>query len=175
MTPAPGYRLLDPGESLRRLNASLIEQGLSQATFATAVYGVIDIDTLEVRMAKAGHPSPVIFRNAPGEDGTSAVENFDADGCLLGIFPDEVFETRTMKLEPGDRMLVYSDGIEVAFGAETASGRAPDDMRWLRELKARRDLTAEQWLSDFAEHIDSESGSLEPRDDLTMIVIEVAR
>ena len=56
------YRLLEPGEALSKLNSALIEQNLSQAAFATALYGVIDVETLEVTIARAGHPNPLVLR-----------------------------------------------------------------------------------------------------------------
>src|SRR5579872_4687769 len=46
------YRLLAPREALSRLNQALIEQNLSQAAFATALYGTIDVHTLEVTLAR---------------------------------------------------------------------------------------------------------------------------
>ncbi len=61
ITPG-GYRLLDPGETLERLNASLVDQNLTHATFATAVYGTVNASTLVCRYAGAGHPPPLLMR-----------------------------------------------------------------------------------------------------------------
>src|SRR4051794_26024267 len=68
-----GYRLLEPGETLRRLNERLIDQNLSHSTFATALYGTIDVDTLQVTVARAGHPHPIVLR-ADGSTETLKVE-----------------------------------------------------------------------------------------------------
>jgi serine phosphatase RsbU (regulator of sigma subunit) len=161
------YRLLWPNESLGRLNRDLIEQNLSQAAFATALYGIIDTQTLEVTLARAGHPPPYILR------ANGALEEVPCDGPLLGIFPDEPFDCVRVTLAPGDRMLIYTDGIEVAF-CDDADGDAPmDSQRWRRELLARKHLPAESLLSDFADRLDAERGSLAPKDDLTVIVVEV--
>src|SRR5205814_9261654 len=54
-----GYRLLTPGETMARLNDTLISQNLSYATFATAIYGYVNIHTLEASFARGGHPNPV--------------------------------------------------------------------------------------------------------------------
>lgn len=161
--PTPtGFRTLGPAEALSRLNDSVIRQELSQAAFATAVYGIIDAETLEVTVARAGHPNPVIIRR----DGT--LEDVEADGPLLGIFPGEAFADRTAKLRPGDRLFFYTDGVEVAF-----SDDVKDTRRWRQELHARRHLPPEELLSDLIAHLDGESGSLTPKDDLTMILIDV--
>src|ERR1700722_12526577 len=47
-----GYRLLSAGETITRLNETLIEQQLSAATFATALYGTINVETLEFTFAR---------------------------------------------------------------------------------------------------------------------------
>ncbi len=105
-----GYRLLDPGEALGRLNASLVEQKLTHATFATAVYGTVNTSTLVCRFAGAGHPYPLLMR----ADGS--VMNVASEGGLLGIFPEEKYVDSEIQLRVGDRLFVYTDGIEVAFG-----------------------------------------------------------
>ena len=157
------YRLLCPSESLARLNMELIGQNLSQAAFATALYGIIDVQTLEVTISRAGHPAPLILRAG------GALESIDCDGPLLGIFPDERFAACSARLSPGDRLLLYTDGIEVAFCDE----QVVDSQRWRDELLARRDLPSEDLLAAFANRIDNEAGSLAPKDDLTVIVLEV--
>jgi serine phosphatase RsbU (regulator of sigma subunit) len=157
------YRLLAPSESLSRLNAELIDQNLSQAAFATALYGIIDVQTLEVTLSRAGHPLPLILRAG------GSIETIECDGPLLGIFPDEPFVVATAQLAPGDRLLLYTDGIEVAF----CEDESVDNERWRQELLSRRALPTEELLSAFADRIDNESGSLAPKDDLTMMVLEV--
>ncbi|HEY7090533.1 MAG TPA: PP2C family protein-serine/threonine phosphatase [Tepidisphaeraceae bacterium] len=158
-----GYRLVAPGEALARVNASLIGQNLSHAQFATAIYGFINAETLELNFARGGHPNPVVLR----ADGSTMP--IDADGCLLGIFAEEVFTTSKIQLEPGDRLLIFSDGIEVAFGHEPGI----DTQRWRDELEARRNLTSEELITSLADIIDQQNGSLTPKDDLTIILAEV--
>ncbi len=159
-----GYRLLEPGESLAKHNEALLDQHLSQATFATALYGMIDVQTLVVKLACAGHPAPIVLH----ADGSH--EMAQTEGSLLGIFPDEHFANTSIQLHPGDRMLLFTDGIEVAFG----DGNSDDDaLRWRRELLARSSMNTQDLMAEFAQSVDSESGSLEPRDDLTMVMLEV--
>src|SRR5215213_3148470 len=162
ITPG-GYRLLPPAESLARLNQTLVDQNLAHATFATALYGVIDAETLQVTVARAGHPAPMVLRG----DGKT-IEPLQPDGGLLGVFPNEVYDTATTRLAPGDRLLVYTDGIEVAFG-----GEAIDAERWQFELRARAGLSAEHLLLDLCQHLDGQSGSLTPRDDVTAVLVDV--
>ncbi len=158
-----GYRLLTAGETMTRLNETLIEQALSAATFATALYGTINIETRQVTFARAGHPLPMVLR----ANGT--IESLEAEGGLLGVFPDETFEECTVTLESGDRLLLVTDGVEVAFGADIATSQ----QRWLDELEARRHLPAEQFLQGFGDLIDHAGGDIALRDDLTMLILEI--
>lgn len=157
------YRLLAPSETLARLNTALIDQNLSQAAFATALYGVVDVQTLEVTIARAGHPNPLLLR----DDGL--IETLESEGPLLGIFPNEPFADIHVTLCPGDRLVLYTDGIEVAF----CDDHSLDTQHWREELQLRSELPTDRLLREFAERIDNESGSLEPKDDLTVVVLEV--
>ena len=158
-----GYRLLSPSETMTRLNESMIEQNLSAATFATAIYGTIDVSNLTVTFARGGHPHPMLMR----ADGS--VHSLDCDGGLLGVFSGEPYEQKTVQLMQGDRLFVYSDGVEVAFSQD----QSVDPERWRQELLNRREMSSEQLLIDFAERLDASCGSLMPKDDLTMIIVEV--
>jgi sigma-B regulation protein RsbU (phosphoserine phosphatase) len=158
-----GYRLLDPGEALGGLNAALVEQNLTHATFATAIYGTVNADTLMCRFAGAGHPYPLLMR----ADGT--VSNLHSEGGLLGIFPKEKYPDCQIQLRAGDRLFVYTDGIEVAF----ADDHCTDAQQWHAELVRRREMPTEQLLRELSESLDKETGSLQPKDDLSIIVLEV--
>ena len=162
-----GYRLLPPNESLARLNQTLVDQNLAHATFATALYGVIDVETLQVTIARAGHPAAMVLR-APTGDTPGGIEPLQPDGGLLGVFPHETYELASAQLAPGDRLFVYTDGIEVAFGGESI-----DTDRWQRELCARTGMTSAELLADFCQHLDASDGSLAPKDDVTAILLEV--
>jgi sigma-B regulation protein RsbU (phosphoserine phosphatase) len=159
-----GYRLLAPALTMQKLNDALVEQNLSQATFATSIYGTINTRTLRLTFARGGHPNPILLK--PNRE----VRELLAEGSLLGIFPGEQFDQTVVQLEPGDRVFIYSDGLELAFNDEPTL----DNDRWRQELIARGHLPTEQILREFAEHIDRDPGNrLARKDDLTVIVAEI--
>jgi sigma-B regulation protein RsbU (phosphoserine phosphatase) len=158
-----GYHLFEPSETLAHLNSALVDQALSQASYATALYGIINTKTLKVRFSRGGHPSPAVLR----KDG--AIEFPEASGALLGIFPDEVFTVAEIQMTPGDRLFIYSDGVEVAF----CGSNILENHLWQDELLRRRHLPTEQLLREMSEELDRQTGSLQPKDDLTIIAMDV--
>ena len=161
---ADGYHLLPPAKTMARLNESLVSQNLSHAAFATAIYGVIDTDTLRVTFARGGHPNPIILRSDGG------MQCLQTDGSLLGIFPDELFAETTVQLTPGDRLFLFTDGVELAFSDDPHNA---DPAHWREQLWLRRGMSTEHLLGDLNGHLDRVAGSITPKDDLTMIVIDV--
>jgi sigma-B regulation protein RsbU (phosphoserine phosphatase) len=165
------YRLLRPGETLARLNAVMVEQDLSQATFATAVCGVLNVETGVAMVASAGHPRPLVMPK-----GGEAYELM-TDGALLGIFADSTFDDVTVTLRPGDRLVLYTDGVEVAFPQVSSDGDDQlryENEKWREVLLGLREETAEGILMGLSSAIDSQVGSLSPGDDLTLILLEMS-
>ena len=156
-----GYRLLGPGEALATLNRAMIELDAGAASLGTAVYGVLDVRTQRLTLAKAGHPAPLMLH----ADGRS--EWLEPDGAMLGILPDEAFEDVSLDLCRGDRLLIYSDGFELAFpqgdGGRLANTQYTDEFAALRGGDG---AAAVRLLDD---KVDASAGSLNQRDDLTLV------
>jgi len=165
-----GTAILPPSEVLRRLNTEMIRRHGESPRFATAVYGVVDCRSREVRIARAGHPAPLVIRGAE-------VRKLDTDGGLLGVFEDDTFEEVSFTLEPDAFLMIYSDGFETAFpsaGAD-AYGRRVPTTHFLEQFRE----AAEQWrragltsaMRTLATKLDAQTGSLHQIDDLTAMVI----
>ena len=104
-----------PGTVLSYLNRALCERyTLASGAFVTMLYGVYDERTRVLRFASAGHPAPLV-RGVNGD--VREVEAVGA-GLPLGITPDEVYGERDVTLEPGQVLVMYTDGITEAFNGE---------------------------------------------------------
>ncbi len=166
-----GYRLYTPGEAIGVLNQEMLKHQTGKVRFATACYGIIDTETNQLTIARAGHPYPLILR----ADGHT--ETIEPEGGLLGVFPGEVFEEATVQLEPGDRVLLYSDGFEVAFDGseeETKNGRKKlANDQYAQEFEDLRHGNAEAALDRLAQRLNMQTGSLNQRDDLTVVCMTI--
>lgn len=157
------YRLVPPDEALQRLNGELFEHSRANARFATAVYGLVNCRTLELQLARAGHPYPLRLR----ADGRA--EELKCEGPLLAVFPEADFDLLTTQLDPGDSVLLFSDGFEFAFG-QPGGENANAYRQHLVDLAGQPPDTA---LLHLAQSIDAQPGSLHQQDDLTAVLISV--
>jgi serine phosphatase RsbU (regulator of sigma subunit) len=96
-----------PAETLERLNQTLLDHGLD-GRFLTAVLANLRPapDAIELNLANAGHPAPVLL----ADDGTAMLLN-SAHGALLGALPAVKAPEIPVRLEPGDALVLYTDGV----------------------------------------------------------------
>jgi serine phosphatase RsbU (regulator of sigma subunit) len=99
-------------DALGALNTEIASGGLGHR-FITLAIVVLDPKTHEITIANAGHP-PAILRRV---DGTVVELGEDVAGTPLGVVPDQHYETSTFTLNPGESILLYSDGIIDAMNA----------------------------------------------------------
>jgi sigma-B regulation protein RsbU (phosphoserine phosphatase) len=109
-TFANSYNIFSPDEVMKNLNVRMAGQKLSGYQFATCCYCLLNINTLELTYARAGHPYPVLLR--PG----SAPQQLEARGSLLGIFQQAEYVQQKIQLRHGDKLILYSDGAEPFMG-----------------------------------------------------------
>jgi len=99
-----------PCEILETINRSLISQLKEDYWFATAFYGRMNTENGTLTYSSAGHERPVWYHADSGQ-----VEILDTCGYPLGLFRTFPYETREVRLERGDRIIVYTDGVTDAL------------------------------------------------------------
>jgi serine phosphatase RsbU (regulator of sigma subunit) len=109
-TRVNNYRIFPPAEAIKNLNIKLTSQKLSGHQFATCCYCLLNVKTLQLTFARAGHPYPILIR--PG----SRPQQLEVRGSLLGVFENADYLQQTIQLVPGDKLLLYSDGAEPFIG-----------------------------------------------------------
>jgi sigma-B regulation protein RsbU (phosphoserine phosphatase) len=95
----------EPARFLAELNRRLSAPDAELEHFATVAYGTANTSSGEVEVALAGHPLPILLRH--GGD----VECLKPGGLPVGMFPEVDYESQTLRLNPGDRLILYSDGV----------------------------------------------------------------
>ena len=107
----------NPGAVLREVN-SLLEEDNESMMFVTLFYAIFDPASGELTYANGGHNPPLIAH----ADGSSTILSTTA-GVALGVMPDMDYEQSSIKLEMGDALVMYTDGVSEAMnGADEEFG-----------------------------------------------------
>ena len=154
-----------PKEMLRTLHDALQGDEASAGRFCTVCCGLIRrSDTgAEVLLSCGGHPLPVVGRTA------GVVETVDCRGTLLGLTNPVKLQDKTIHLDPGDVVALYTDGA-------TESHRTPDDLFGEERLAAIIGANVLRSADEIADEILTAViafGPPEPRDDVAILVVKV--
>jgi sigma-B regulation protein RsbU (phosphoserine phosphatase) len=143
---------------------NLLFESTASDIYVTAVYGVLDTKNRIFTFTNAGHNAPIL-RHANGQ-----MEYLTEGGVASGTFENSKYEERPLKLNPGDIMVFYTDGV-------TEAKNEKDEEFGTRRLKQviddSRQLSATQIQENIYKAVKDFRGDLAPGDDLTMIVIKV--
>ncbi|HVB39157.1 MAG TPA: PP2C family protein-serine/threonine phosphatase [Vicinamibacterales bacterium] len=145
----------------RRVNHILNRDGLPNR-FATLVYLELAPGNGHVRLLIAGHMPPLLLR-------AGTLEELPRGSIALGITPDADFTEQHVDLQPGEIMLVYSDGVTEA---QNRGGDFFGDDRLRATLAAAGALTAERAGRSVLAAVDAFTGDAPVFDDLSLIVLK---
>jgi sigma-B regulation protein RsbU (phosphoserine phosphatase) len=153
--------LFSPEDTLRGIDA-VMRQMLGEEQYLTACYANLNRRTGRLSVVSAGHP-PVIVVSASGK-----AQTLQMDSDPLGIFSALVIQRKEVRISPGDRFYLYTDGlIESAPGGRRGEGLA----RLVNSCVLHRTKSLQQATADIA--ADTQSGSTGAQDDLLLLAVEV--
>jgi phosphoserine phosphatase RsbU/P len=98
---------ISPAALCSRVN-SVLCASIASGKFVTLFYGVLDADRGSLLYANAGHLLPIVVRT------TGDAQELQNGGAVIGVFPDWKYDDSQVQLEPGDRLLLFTDGITEA-------------------------------------------------------------
>jgi sigma-B regulation protein RsbU (phosphoserine phosphatase) len=165
---AQGANASEPAKVLSGLNHALC--GKFTYNFVTAAYVYLDLKDNFMRYAGAGHPPLLLCRSSSGK-AAKVLEN----GLVLGMFPGATYETLELPLEPGDRIVLCTDGIP------EAPNRVQEQYgtdRLMRFMENNTSLRADQFADTFLHELSlwsEQSSEQGQQDDITLLVIDSAR
>jgi hypothetical protein len=149
-------------ELVRRLNRYLCDN-IPSDKLVTLFYGELDTISGDLRYVNAGHNAPFLLR--PGQ----STERLTSTSIVLGVLPDAVFAAADMRLEPGQRLLLFTDGLSEAFN--------PRDEEYGEErlgafLRQNASLSQEDLVSRMIQDVLEFCDSTRPGDDMTIMSVE---
>ncbi|HET6384193.1 MAG TPA: SpoIIE family protein phosphatase [Armatimonadota bacterium] len=156
----------DPAVILDRLNRLMRNRfGAEDSMYVTAFVAVLNRTTLRLNFSKAGHEEPFWYRAAEG-----SCEALSSMGLFVGLFSDGQYETKTIQLGPGDRLILFTDGV---VEARNGAGKPFGADRLQDLIKRTGAQSAGAIIRVIKETVESWTGKTMPRDDMTLLVIEI--
>jgi sigma-B regulation protein RsbU (phosphoserine phosphatase) len=144
-----------------RVNAVLCSN-IAQGKFVTFLYGILDAATRQFEFCNAGHVPPLLINDS------GSLRKLPAGGIVLGMFDNAEYANATVNLSPGDRLVLFTDGITEAF---SPSGEEYGEERVAMAATEHRRLSApdlnHRLLRDASEFCEGQF-----HDDATLVVIE---
>ena len=134
---------------------------LADDKFVTLFYGILDAQQHTLQYTNAGHLPPVVMR------ANGVAEQLSDGGAVLGVFPAWKYEDSIARLGPGDRILLFTDGITEAMRAD---GQEFGEAGLLRAARLGAELTLSDLKTDLLARVNQFCNS-QLQDDATLMVI----
>jgi sigma-B regulation protein RsbU (phosphoserine phosphatase) len=155
----------DPARVLTDLNRSLCAK--FETHFVIAAYFFVDLEKSLLHYSAAAHPPLMLASGARGK-----VREIEKFGLMLGKFPEASYSSLEIPLYPGDRCLLYTDGI---LEAKNAAREDFGKSQCKRMLERHREIPAVRFANILLDSVGSFSGYNSTRaqqDDITVLVVD---
>jgi serine phosphatase RsbU (regulator of sigma subunit) len=156
-------RGLDPAQVLAQAN-NLIMTNARSDLFVTLFYAILDPANSVVTFANAGHNPPLLFRGRPSE-----ITHLTALGMALGVITDIELEQRDTRMEPGDLLLLYTDGVTDALNNKYDEFGLT---RLCSVVQAHQTESAASVIQAINQAVDEFVGDTPQFDDFTLVILK---
>ncbi len=146
---------------ISNVNRNLARRGTGNR-FVTFFFGILDPEG-NCTYVNAGHNPPLLLRS----DG-SLIELKEGGGMVLGLFAQALYESRTVRLHPGDHLVLFTDGV---LEARNTTGEEFEQHRLRAVLSQNAQAGASQILTRLREAVLKFSANTPQHDDITMMVL----
>ena len=151
-----------PSLALEQVNQELCKDNES-SMFVTVCCGILNFRTGELLFSNAGHNLPVVIHAAGAVDWLNSPEGF-----LLGVMEDAHYETLRLKLNPGDTLILYTDGVTEAMNDRKEFFT---DQALLRTLAACQERAPEALVAGVMKAVKEFAGPEPQSDDITVLAL----
>ena len=151
-----------PAELLMRVNNEIARDN-DTSMFVTLICGILNLDTGELIYSNAGHNPPVLIRNNQAPEWLDIPEGF-----ILGPIMDTVYKNDRITLNPGDLLLLYTDGVNEAMNEKRV---LYSDERLIDTVTGRKSDATEDLVHLVMESVENHSGAQEQSDDITILAL----
>ena len=148
-----------PASAVTHMNKALCRRGI-ESRFVTLMFGIVSTDG-QLVYCNAGHNPPMVV-------GRSGVRRLEAGGPVIGLLELAPYEQETVQLEPGDTVVVFSDGVSEALNT---AGDEFGDARLQAAITASSDLAPQACVDRVLGAVRGFARGAVQSDDITVMVI----
>lgn len=163
--PGQNETINDPVLVARRLNEQFQMDPVERVQYFTMLYAILNLESLQLQFVCAGHP-PALVVPAQGD-----CYELSAEGHPIGLLEDAKFESRSARLEGGDRVFFYTDGVTEA---RSDSDEQLGSKRLIEMLMETRTLPLQNSVERVIQGVESWCGEDEPEDDVSILAFELS-
>jgi sigma-B regulation protein RsbU (phosphoserine phosphatase) len=146
-------------------NKLIAEDAQSHGLYVTAFYGVYHVSSRRLQYISAGHTLTLLFRTS-----TASCSSLCNRNLPLGMFDDAIFDAAEAELEPGDVLVLYTDGINEA---ENLEGQSFGVEQLVEVILEHGPGSAKDLRNAIIERVKSFSQGREQHDDITLLIVQV--
>jgi sigma-B regulation protein RsbU (phosphoserine phosphatase) len=146
----------------------LVYEASANNRYATFFFGAFDPATRIFECVNAGHNAPLVLREQP--DGSFEILRLEADGPVVGLLPFAVYTEQSLRLEPGDLLISYTDGISEAMTHEDEEW---GEERMIAAAAAAKDCPADEVLRTVFAEADKFTAGAPQHDDMTLLILKL--
>lgn len=145
----------------------LITADAAVGMFVTLFYCLLDMETGDVAYVNAGHNPPICYSTRENR-----IKTLLPTGMAMGVLPDQTYSVGHLALDPGDILLLYTDGVTEAFNLKNEEF---GEERLFDAVVASRELGARDLLDAVYRRMTMFTGDAMQSDDITLVVIRCRR
>ena len=139
-------------------------KGSETGKFATLFYSILNTESGQLNFIIAGHNNILHFKNF------NQFDIYKSADIPLGIYDDYIFEEKSLKIEPGDFILIYSDGITEA---EDENENLFGEDRLIEIIQKNINASPNDLIESIYKHINLYSKGRLQNDDQTLLLIKI--
>jgi len=154
---------ITPAGILRQVNAALAEDN-ENVMFVTLFAGILDLKTGELAFSNAGHNPPLILT----ADGQCSFLKLP-DGLVLGVMTDAEYRDDAMRLQPGDMIVTYTDGVTEAMSPQK---KLYSDGRLRETLMGLKGYSVEDTVAAILSSVKAHAAGEPQSDDIAVLALK---
>lgn len=160
-----GYQFDSPKRIFQEVNKNIIDHMKTQ-DYMTCFMAVID-DDYNITYSNASHQKGIVYRKETGE-----IELLDTNGLFIGALEEarDTYEEKTTKLNYGDRLILYTDGIPEA---QDVHRQEYSNERFEKSILKHKDLGLNDFTEVILRDVQNHIGEMGAIDDISLLIVEL--